>query len=73
MTTAHVRDERHYSLESRALQEAQAHANAHQSPVGVWQLGQRMPWFAASDVAPDLMEPDPEACGYRLIAVVDPS
>lgn len=72
MRHAHVRDETHYSREDRAYQQAQAHADAHHSPVGVWQSGRVHPWYAASDVAPELQEPDPESLGYRLIAVVTP-
>ncbi len=53
----------------RAIQEAQAIANRNQCPCGVWD---RDGWFTVCDVAPELIEPDPELSGWRLFAVVDP-
>ena len=55
--------------EPHAIEKAAELANANGSPVGVWQ---RDLWFTCCDIAPDLIEPDPEPLGWQLVAVVDP-
>lgn len=55
--------------EDHAIARAQAVANEAECPCGVWYLDG---WHTVSEVAPELIEPDPEAAGWALIAVVDP-
>ena len=59
-----------FATESRALGEAQALANRHECPCGVWA---RARWCTACEVAPDLIEPDPPLEGWQLVATVDPN
>ena len=58
-----------YASRLRALDEAQYMADEWGGPVGIWERGG---WFAPCDVAPELIEPQPELSGWELIAVVDP-
>lgn len=54
----------------RAMQEAEALANANGAPCGIWQ---RASWFTVCEHAPDSITPDPTASGWELIAVMDPA
>jgi hypothetical protein len=53
-----------------AIAEAQDLADANGCPCGVWG---RDGWYVACEVAPELIEPDPEPLGWSLDAVVDPT
>ena len=48
---------------------AQEMAQAWGGPVGVWTRGG---WYTVCDVAPELIEPQPELSGWVLDGVVDP-
>lgn len=58
-----------HGMESRAIQEAQEIANRNECPCGVWA---RDGWYTVCELAPEMIEPDPELFGWRLHAVVDP-
>lgn len=58
-----------HGMESRAIEEAADVATRNQCPCGVWE---RDGWFTVCEVAPEMIEPDPELAGWRLFAVVDP-
>lgn len=53
---------------SYAMADAVELANANDCPCGVWE---RDGWFTVSEVAPELIEPDPEQDGWRICAIVD--
>ena len=55
--------------EAQAIAQAQDVANETETPCGVWA---RDGWYTVCDVAPELIEPDPELSGWRLWAVCDP-
>jgi hypothetical protein len=55
--------------EGVAIMDAQDIADRSGCPCGVWD---RDGWYMVCDVAPELIEPDPELSGWRLYAVVDP-
>ncbi len=57
--------------ESRAIAEASEIATRTQTPCGVWHCP-ATGWYTVCDIAPELIEPDPERFGWRLWAVVDP-
>ena len=55
--------------DDHAITSAQFIADATGSPCGVWM---RDGWYTVCDVAPEMIEPDPELAGWRLWAVTDP-
>lgn len=55
--------------EHEAIAEASDIATQNGCPCGVWK---RDAWFTVCDLAPEMIEPDPELSGWRLWAVVDP-
>lgn len=55
--------------ERHAIEDAQAHANTNQAPVGVWH---RDGWYTVCETPPEMLEPDPETLGWTIHAVVDP-
>ena len=54
---------------SRAIQDAQARADANGAPVAVWE---RDGWHHVCEVPPDMIWPSPEVVGWSVLAVVDP-
>ena len=56
--------------EPLAISDAQALSDQNGSLVGIWK---RDGWYTVCEVAPELIEPDPELSGWRLWAVVDPT
>ncbi|MDH5244841.1 MAG: hypothetical protein OEW98_00205 [Betaproteobacteria bacterium] len=54
----------------RACGEAQETANINNCPCGIWR---RDGWYAVCDLAPELIEPQPELFGWQLHAVVEPA
>jgi hypothetical protein len=48
---------------------AQAIADATDCPCGIWG---RDGWYTACELAPELIEPNPENAGWSLWAVADP-
>ncbi len=61
--------DRLFAHEGRAIAQAQDLSNVNGAPVGIWK---RSGWFTVCDVAPEMIEPDPELDGWTLHAVVDP-
>ena len=55
---------------SVAWSDAQMLADLRETPVGIWA---RDGWFTICEIAPELIEPDPELSGWRLWAVADPA
>jgi hypothetical protein len=55
--------------ERHAIAKAQEIADRTGTPCGVWARGG---WYTVCDVAPELIEPDPELLGWRLWAIADP-
>ena len=58
-----------FANEPFALLTAQAHADQTDTPCGVWH---RDGWYTVCEVAPELLEPDPEWSGWTLWAVRSP-
>ena len=58
-----------HASESSAIAEAAKVANVTACPCGVWY---RDGWYTVCDVAPEMIEPEPELSGWTLWAVVDP-
>jgi len=56
--------------EHHAISDAQMTADATGTPCGVWH---RDGWFAVCDLAPEMIEPQPELSGWALWAVTDPT
>ena len=58
-----------HGVERHAIGDAQGIADRNQCPCGVWA---RHGWFTVCEVAPEMIEPNPELSGWVLWAVVDP-
>ena len=59
-----------FAASNVAIAIAQDLSDRNGSPVGVWT---RDGWFSVDERPPDDIEPDPEAAGWRMYAVVDPT
>jgi hypothetical protein len=53
-----------------ACAEAQIIADQNECPCGVWG---RDGWYTACELAPELIDPNPEDAGWSIWAVVDPT
>lgn len=59
-----------HGSERRAIDEAAEIADRNECPCGVWK---RDGWYTVCEIAPEMIEPDPELAGWQLWAVVDPT
>ena len=57
-----------FAASTVAIAIAQDLSDRNGSPVGVWA---RDGWFSVDERPPEEIEPDPEAAGWRVYAVVD--